>query len=320
MSKKLFLIVFVVLNISLSMMVFSQIRNRVALHPGNNASRNSEKSCQVFINGKILSNPKPVYPAEAKASNISGKVEVVVDVDENGNVTAIENVVGPELLKAAATATAMKAKFSPPTCDGVPSKTVGVVTFNFAPLALIRNYPAPANIEGFPDISTTDEFYEAAVFLTENYKIAFGYADGKFHAEMPLTKGDFAHFLRQTLDLLDSRARFAKKDINEIPLYHHYNPYNLKEIEFNSALPSAISIKTLADKYGIVLADKNNSFDESDSLTQNEVIEIWRGIFGDEVIPVNFVSGKAKTEAMSRGDFAIFLNESLGVLTYKILP
>ena len=137
---------------------------------------------------------------------------------------------------------------------------------------------------------------------------------------MPLSKGDFAHFLRQTIDLLNARAKFAKLNLDEIKLYKTYNPHNLTEIEFNPTEPFANSMKTLSDDYGIVLADKNGFFNGNSALTQNEVIEIWRKIFGNEAVPVNFVADSEKTQTMSRGDFAIFLNESLEFLTYKLLP
>ena len=54
--------------------------------------------------------------------------------------------------------------------------------------------------------------------------------------------------------------------------------------------------------------------------TKKEVIEIWRGIFGEEALPVNFLTPKDQDKKMTRGDFALFLKETLDVLTYKILP
>ena len=319
MSKKCFLIMFLLLT-CLSLSVSAQNNNKIPKTNVNPTTKNVGKNCQVFLNGKILSQPKPVYPIEAKSANIRGKVEVAVEIDEKGNVTSIDSVNGNDLLKNSAIESAKQAKFTPPTCDGIPTKTIGVITYNFAPVAITANYFTPTTVDDFADISSTDKFYEDVLYLTENYKIAFGYADGKFHGEMSLTKGDFAHFLRQTLDLLSFRAKFAKLSLVEISLYKTYNPHNLNEIEFNPTEPFANSLKTLSDDYGIILADKNEKFDGNERLTQNEVIEIWAKIFGNEAVPVNFVANTEKTQTMSRGDFAIFLNESLEFLTYKILP
>ena len=319
MSKKRLLIVFLLLT-CLFLIISAQNNNKISKTSVNSTAKNVGKNCQVFLSGKILSQPKPVYPIEAKSANVRGKVEVAVEIDEKGNVVSIESVNGNDLLKNSAIQAAKQAKFTPPTCDGVPTKTIGIITYNFAPVAMTANYFTPTKIEDFTDITVTDNFYEDVLYLTENYKIAFGYADGKFHGEMPLTKGDFAYFLRQMLDLLNSRAKFAKLNIAEISLYKTYNPLNLTQIEFNPTEPFANSMKTLSDDYGIVLADKNGFFNGNSALTQNEVIEIWRKIFGNEAVPVNFVADSEKSQTMSRGDFATFLNESLEFLTYKILP
>lgn len=314
--KKIFISFLWILTICL-ICVCGQTRNRIAKAIPNN---NSTKNCRVFLNARILNNPKPIYPVEAKTSGLAGKVEVAVEIDETGNVIGIESTNGNDLLAKAASEAAMKAKFSPTTCDGKATKTVGIITYNFAPVELIRTFYSPLKIEDFSDINSEQNSYEAILFLTENYKIAFGYADQKFHPEMPLTKGDFAHFLRQILEMLDSRAEFAKKFPEDIGLYHQYNPHNLKEIEFNPTAPYAQSLKILSNKYKIILADEKGSFDGEELPTRTEVTKIWWEIFGDEAIPVNFSASQQNTQEISRGDFAIYLKESLDVLTYKLLP
>ncbi len=275
-------------------------------------------NCKVFLNGNLLNSPKPIYPIEAKIAGISGKVEVIVEIDETGNVIGIESTNGNELLAKSASEAAKDAKFSPTTCDGKATKTIGVINFTFPAVSLVSEFLKPAKIEDFPDINEENNYYEAILFLTDNYEIAFGYADRKYHSEMPLRKADFAHFLYQTLVMLDSKTEFAKKLPEELKLYQAYNPHNLQEIEFNPTAPEAESIKILSEKYGIILADENGIFESEKLLNQSEVIKIWQNIFGEESIPVNF--SKTSENAMTRGEFSLFLKESLDFLTYKVLP
>lgn len=104
-----------------------------------------------IINGKAISLPKPVYPEEAKAAKIEGKVFVDVLIDEDGNVisalaatdarkvykmqdmqeVASEIPPADPLLRAAAEKAALEAKFSPTRLNDVPVKVRGTITYNF---------------------------------------------------------------------------------------------------------------------------------------------------------------------------------------------
>jgi TonB family protein len=86
------------------------------------------------VNGKAVLLPKPAYPKAAVAAGVSGSVNVQVTIDEAGNVISAKAVSGPELLKEAATAAALQAKFKPTTLSGEPVKVTGVIVYNFAPL------------------------------------------------------------------------------------------------------------------------------------------------------------------------------------------
>ncbi len=296
--------------------VFSQTRDRKIKLTNNNFPMD----CRVFLNGKLLNNLQPIYPSEAKIAGLAGKVEVAVEIDEAGNVSGIESTHGNEILAKAAAEAALQAKFSPTICDGKATKTIGVITFNFASIALTNEYFKATKLEELSDVNEEKNFYESVLYLTENYRIAFGYADQKYHGEMPLTKGDFAHFLRQMLEMLDSRGKLANKHPQDIGLYQSYNPHQPKEIEFNPTAPYSESLKILSNKYGIVLAENDGNFDGDLAMTKAEIIETWRSIFGEEAIPINFLTVQDKDQEMSRGDFAIYLKESLDVLTYKLLP
>lgn len=283
-------------------------------------ARNSTKNCRVFLNGKLLNNPQPVYPIEAKIAGIAGKVAVAVEIDEKGNVIEIESVNGDELLKKSASEAALQAKFSPTLCDGVATKNVGIITFNFPKFSITSEYFKATKTEEFKDIHEDSNYFEAISQLTENYRIAFGYADRRFHAEMPLTKGDFAHFLRQTLEMLDWRGKFAQKPIKKIGLVKVYNPHKLKEFGYLEKMPYTESLDILAMEFKIILAEKDGSFAGESALKQSEIIDIWQEIFGEEAIPVNFLSAKNSDKEMSRGEFALYLKESLDYLSYKVLP
>lgn len=284
----------------------------------------SGKKCRDVRLGQALLLPAPKYPSEAKSAKIGGTIEISVEIDENGNVLRVENISGNKLLQGAAIVAAMKSKFSSTLCDGVKSRVSGVIRYVFLPNALQESYVTAAKIEEFSDLKTDSQFYPAILDLTENYRLAFGYADGNFHSEMPLTRGDFAHFLRLTVDLLASKAKFANKNLRETGIVSALNAQKIISVnkieDLKSKEPFFDSVKILLQNYDIALIDENSQFRGAAPLTQNEVIDLWTRIFGVEAIPVNFKKTENFERVISRGDFAVFLQESLGVLTYKLLP
>jgi protein TonB len=73
----------------------------------------------------------PIYPPQAKTLRMTGVVKVEVTVDEQGQVSAVQNSSGPSLLQRAATDALKKWRFKPFTKDGQPVKAKGFVNFNF---------------------------------------------------------------------------------------------------------------------------------------------------------------------------------------------
>ena len=73
----------------------------------------------------------PVYPPQAKTLRMTGTVKVEVMVDEQGQVTAVQNSSGPSLLQRAAADALKKWRFKPFVRDGQPVKAKGFVNFNF---------------------------------------------------------------------------------------------------------------------------------------------------------------------------------------------
>lgn len=282
------------------------------------------KTCKTLVLGKIVNNPKPDYPAKARNAFIGGTVEVTVKIDEKGKVTEIEKVNGNTALQGAAVAAALKAKFSPTYCDGFEARISGVIVYNFLPYPFTDSYFAPAKIEDFTDITKDSPLYETLLDLTENYKLAYGFSDKRFRAAAPVSRGDFAHSLRLTLDLLSERARLAGKLPREIGLFFPLNPKAINSFDKIAGLdakqPFTESVKTLLLKYDISLLDAQNKFQGNQPLTNNELIELWTAIFGAEAVSVNFEKNPNVDRIITRGEFALFLQESLRVLTYKVLP
>jgi len=81
--------------------------------------------------GSALKKVAPSYPEEAKAARVSGKVELLVTISEEGRVIEVIAFSGPELLREAAVQAAKEWVFKPTKADGAPVKVRGILTFNF---------------------------------------------------------------------------------------------------------------------------------------------------------------------------------------------
>lgn len=84
-----------------------------------------------IINGKAIELIKPPFPPAGRAVRASGAVTVQVVIDESGNVVSASAVAGHPLLRAAASAAALKSKFTPTMLSGQPVKVTGVIVYNF---------------------------------------------------------------------------------------------------------------------------------------------------------------------------------------------
>ncbi len=84
------------------------------------------------LNGKAIKLPKPDFPREARASNVSGRVVVKVWIDEKGKVIDARDMCGAHpTLARASLAAAHKAEFTPTVLSGQPVKVQGIITYNF---------------------------------------------------------------------------------------------------------------------------------------------------------------------------------------------
>jgi periplasmic protein TonB len=73
----------------------------------------------------------PAYPAEARRDGITGKVELLVSIDENGKVVDVSPLSGPEPLRAAAVQAVMQWHFRPAIRDGVGVPSTARYTIPF---------------------------------------------------------------------------------------------------------------------------------------------------------------------------------------------
>jgi len=284
----------------------------------------TEQECTELKAGRAVNLPKPKYPHQAQTARIGGTVLITAALDEKGKFKEIRDVSGNSILQSAVDNAVRKVKFSPTVCDGEVIAANVVLTYNFIPYINADRYFNASRIGDFTDLKNDSPFYQAVLELCEMHQLAFGYADKKFYADAPLTRGDLAHFLRLTLDLLSSRAAAADKLPREINLYAAHNPLKLLSLDGAKTLksnePFYDSTRTLLLKYDIALTDDKGDFQGGRYLNGNEVIYLWAKIFGAEAIPVNFVKTEDGDRIISRGEFALFLQESLQVLIYKVLP
>lgn len=102
----------------------------------NNSSGDNAVNAEPLKVGSLVSyatsQAKPVYPMAAKNMRMTGVVKVEVLVNENGEVTEVQNTTGPSMLQRAATDAVKKWKFKPFVRGGQPTKASGFVNFNFS--------------------------------------------------------------------------------------------------------------------------------------------------------------------------------------------
>jgi len=80
---------------------------------------------------QLISRALPLYPTVAKEANVSGDVAVRATIDAKGNVSHMEIVSGPPMLRQAALEALHRWKYRPATLDGQPVETQILVTIQF---------------------------------------------------------------------------------------------------------------------------------------------------------------------------------------------
>lgn len=84
------------------------------------------------LNSKALELPKPEYPAEAKAANVTGTIKADIVIEEGtGNIIWARLRDGHLLLQEAVSKVVCKARFAPLRYTGPPIRISGILEYKF---------------------------------------------------------------------------------------------------------------------------------------------------------------------------------------------
>lgn len=98
--------------------------------PANNPS-NTPPVNAGLLNDRAVNLRTPSYPPIARETRASGRVQVQVLLDENGNVNSAKAVSGNPLLRSSAENAARNSKFNPVRVAGKTVRATGFVVYNF---------------------------------------------------------------------------------------------------------------------------------------------------------------------------------------------
>jgi protein TonB len=76
---------------------------------------------------------EPVYPPEARAANVHGRVEVLATIGKDGVPRDLRITRGQPQLAAAASAAISRWRYRPAMLDGQPEESLIAITVNFTP-------------------------------------------------------------------------------------------------------------------------------------------------------------------------------------------
>jgi protein TonB len=80
-------------------------------------------SGKTVIEPKLISSTRPVYPPQARQSNLEGDVLVAAEIDATGRVVAAKATAGPLFLRQAAIDAVWNWKYEPAMIDGKPASS-----------------------------------------------------------------------------------------------------------------------------------------------------------------------------------------------------
>ncbi len=79
----------------------------------------------------LVKQPKPVYPAEAKAARIQGTVQMQITIGKDGKVQSLNVLSGPPELVQAAVDAVKEWEYKPTLLNGEPVEVLTTVDVNF---------------------------------------------------------------------------------------------------------------------------------------------------------------------------------------------
>ena len=80
---------------------------------------------------RLLKSASPIYPATARAQNVSGEVKIDALIDVNGNVSSVKIISGPAMLHQSALDAVKQWKYEPAQLNGKPTPVHVTVTLHF---------------------------------------------------------------------------------------------------------------------------------------------------------------------------------------------
>jgi protein TonB len=80
---------------------------------------------------RLISQPQPVYPREARRKRIEGDVVLHAIIDTMGNIAKLSVISGDPLLVDAAEDAVSKWKYAPTLVNGVPREVETTITVKF---------------------------------------------------------------------------------------------------------------------------------------------------------------------------------------------
>lgn len=293
-----------------------------------------QKTDLKVINDQAISLPYPNVNWDFK-----GVVKVHVTVDENGRVTSAKATPDSYFLFVIQCEIAAKKAVFP------NKRTEGLLVYTFPPAAASNSpaaMPSPSpvkatnitdeyftnikNVTDLSDVKSTDAFYDDLKFLIEK-EVAFGYADKKFHGEMPVTRGDLAYGVGRTIELM--ARRLAMSDIKIDRLCPQYKAVYFKDVpigqitDLKSTQPYYSEVKKMAEEYHIYFYDPTpalNSFNGSKVVTHNQFRTMIIEMFPSHGLVFTSLKSKLPNDdqPLTRGEFVIQLSRLIDLVYSSI--
>jgi S-layer homology domain len=190
-----------------------------------------------------------------------------------------------------------------------------------------RNKSTLTEVRKIEDLRSTDSYYLAVQSLTERFGVMYVYNDGKFHAELDLTRAQLASFLNGGFDRLNELLAASNADTDKqkvelrqvLDLYSLYNkPRSIDSTaqikDVNQTDPYFANLQSLTERYGIDLTDADNYFRPRKTVTTKEFYTLMKGVVGYEPSNPKIVNNRA----MTRGEFIMAFNSAIEYTVEKI--
>lgn len=191
-----------------------------------------------------------------------------------------------------------------------------ILSILFALLAVSANAQNITSISQIQDVKPTDKHYVALQSLVERYGV---FSDRVFRANDPLTREEFVVLLNDGLNRMIELAATAEEEVYPSELIENFsaNETNITSIsqikDINTGYNKYLDLQSLTERYGINICDKDKYFRPTKPVTEKEfytwVTKIFRGSIN---------SNPSATQAISRSDWAIVMNEAFDSVNERI--